>query len=43
MAIQMTGQAYFKTCRITSTRGNLAQGGFQIQGTGPLAAPDLVS
>lgn len=43
LTVQLTGQAYFKTCRITSTRGNLAQGGFQLQGTGPLAVPDLVS
>jgi len=30
------GDAYMKVCKITATRGNLIQGTFQFQGTGPL-------
>ena len=32
----VTGEAYMKVCKITATRGNLIQGTFQFQGTGPL-------
>ena len=31
------GSALFKTCRISGTVGNLAQGSFVLQGTGPLS------
>lgn len=33
----LSGSAIFQTCRITATRGNLAQGTFQLRGTGPLS------
>lgn len=33
----LTGSAIFQTCRITATRGNLAQGTFQLRGTGALS------
>lgn len=33
----LSGTAFFKTCRITATRGNLAQGTFQLRGSGPLS------
>lgn len=32
-----TGTAYCTGCRITGTKGNLAQGSFAFEGTGPLS------
>jgi len=32
----VTGFAFVKTCKVTATRGSLAQGSFSFQGTGPL-------
>lgn len=32
-----SGSALFKTCRVSGTVGNLAQGSFVLQGTGPLS------
>ena len=32
----LTGQAIVQTCRMTFTRGNLAQGSLQLKGNGPL-------
>lgn len=32
----LTGQAIVKTCKITNTRGNISNGSFAFQGTGPL-------
>lgn len=32
----VSGNAILKVCKITSTKGNLAQGSFQFVGTGPL-------
>lgn len=32
----MTGTAICTECKITATKGNLAQGSFKFQGTGPL-------
>lgn len=32
----VSGFAWLKVCKITATRGNLIQGTFQFQGTGPL-------
>lgn len=32
----LTGQAFVKTCKITNTRGNISNGSFAFQGTGPL-------
>ena len=31
------GNALFKTCKVSGTVGNLAQGSFVLQGTGPLS------
>lgn len=31
------GSALFKTCKVSGTVGNLAQGSFVLQGTGPLS------
>lgn len=33
----LSGSAILTTCKITATRGNLVQGAFSFQGTGPLA------
>lgn len=33
----LSGSAIFQTCRITATRGNLAQGTFQLRGSGALS------
>ena len=33
---RLTGYAWIQTCRITANTGNLVQGSFQFQGTGPL-------
>ena len=35
----VSGTAIIRTCRITSSQGNLVQGSFAFQGTGALAAP----
>lgn len=35
----VSGTAIIRTCRITSTQGNLVQGAFSFQGSGALAAP----
>ena len=32
----LTGSAIVQTCRMTFTRGNLAQGSLQLKGSGPL-------
>ena len=32
----LTGKAIVQTCRMTFTRGNLAQGSLQLKGSGPL-------
>lgn len=32
----LTGQAIVNTCKITNTRGNISNGSFAFQGTGPL-------
>lgn len=32
------GSAIFRTCKITGTCGNLVQGAFVLQGTGPLSS-----
>lgn len=37
-ANRLTGSAILNTCKITATRGNLAQGTFQFQGSGALVA-----
>lgn len=34
----LTGTAIVRTCKITNTLGNLANGSFAFQGTGPLTA-----
>ena len=34
--MSVSGDAILKVCKITSTKGNLAQGSFQFVGTGPL-------
>ena len=36
----LTGEAWVKSCKITATLGNLAQGSFQFVGNGPLAPPE---
>lgn len=36
----LTGEAWVKSCKITATLGNLAQGSFQFIGNGPLAPPE---
>lgn len=36
-ALVVSGTAILKTCKITATKGNLAQGSFQFQGTGQLS------
>lgn len=33
----LQGSALFKTCNVSGTVGNLAQGSFVLQGTGPLS------
>lgn len=35
-SLGLTGSAIVRTCKITNTRGNLANGSFAFQGTGPL-------
>ena len=32
----LTGSAILKTCRVTASMGNLVQGSFKFQGSGPL-------
>ena len=36
----LTGETWVKSCKITATLGNLAQGSFQFVGNGPLAPPE---
>jgi hypothetical protein len=38
-ATGLTGFALVKNCKMTLTRGNLAQGSLALQGTGELAVP----
>lgn len=35
-SLGLTGKAIVQTCRMTFTRGNLAQGSLQLKGSGPL-------
>ena len=35
-SLGLTGKAIVQTCRMTFTRGNLAQGSLQLKGNGPL-------
>ena len=37
-SLGLTGKAIVQTCRMTFTRGNLAQGSLQLKGSGPLTA-----
>lgn len=37
-SVLLTGSAYFQRCVVTGTIGNLVQGSFVLQGTGPLSA-----
>lgn len=37
-SVLLTGSAYFQRCVVTATIGNLVQGSFVLQGTGPLSA-----
>lgn len=37
-AVTASGTAILKVCKQTATRGNLVQGSFQFQGSGPLAS-----
>ena len=36
-SLGLTGKAIVQSCKITFTRGNLAQGSLQLKGSGPLA------
>ena len=38
-SVILTGQAFFKRCVVSAALGNLVKGSFELQGTGPLAAP----
>ena len=38
----LTGSAIVSTCRMTFTRGNLAQGSLQLKGNGPLTAEPTI-
>ena len=39
IVVLLQGQAWYKAAKQTFTLGNLAQGSFTFQGTGPLTAP----
>ena len=41
-SLGLTGTAIVQTCRMTFTRGNLAQGSLQLKGNGPLAAEPTI-
>ena len=38
-SIILSGSAYFQRCNVVATLGNLCQGSFVLQGSGPLAPP----